>query len=138
MDGGIVETRNILNSQGEIIGELSLPEGASEDFWTEKLSVYLDPPSKSAKETIELSIKDGVKFGNLMLTEIKYDNIVSGITAEQTAEMIEANTQLIVMLISGQLKPSLDYFIAIVPNEVMTETRLSKYINLLKVHLRIS
>ena len=39
-----METRNILNYLGQVVGQLSLPEGTSEATWAERLAPYAIPP----------------------------------------------------------------------------------------------
>jgi hypothetical protein len=41
-----MESRNILNYLGDIIGVLELPSGTSEETWQKKLAVYALPPQK--------------------------------------------------------------------------------------------
>lgn len=39
--------RNILNHLGEVVGELELPDGTSEDVWSKKLAPYAATPAAS-------------------------------------------------------------------------------------------
>ena len=40
-----METRNILNYNGDVVGQLSLPIGTAEEVWQEKLAPYAAPPA---------------------------------------------------------------------------------------------
>lgn len=40
--------RNILNHLGQVIGELELPDGTSEEVWQKKLAPYASPPPSAA------------------------------------------------------------------------------------------
>jgi hypothetical protein len=39
-----METRDILNYLGEVVGTLELPDNTSEEVWAEKLALYAAPP----------------------------------------------------------------------------------------------
>lgn len=38
-----METRDVLNHEGEVVGTLSFPEGTDEAVWTEQLAGYAAP-----------------------------------------------------------------------------------------------
>lgn len=40
--------RNILNHLGQVIGELELPDGTSEEIWTKKLAPYAAAPASAS------------------------------------------------------------------------------------------
>ena len=42
-----MEKRNILDYQGNVVGELELPEGTSEQEWQKKLAVYAVAPNNT-------------------------------------------------------------------------------------------
>lgn len=48
-----MESRNILDNLGNIIGILELPEGTSETIWTEKLSEYSQVVVNSSKRVLD-------------------------------------------------------------------------------------
>lgn len=79
MDGYVMETRNILDSLANIIGSLSLPEGTSEEQWTQALANYnggvvalvgelIDTYSLNETSTTTTSSSTPSTIGSLSLT----------------------------------------------------------------------
>lgn len=54
MDDIVMEKRDIIDWQGNVIGELSFPEGTSEDAWQNALSPYLVPPEDQVARAWEI------------------------------------------------------------------------------------
>jgi hypothetical protein len=73
--------RDVLDWQGNKIGELSLPDGTSEEVWAEKLAAYAKPPSDPVTFSINWLIKERKQFAEEMMERFKNRNIISGINA---------------------------------------------------------
>lgn len=77
-------TRNILDYQGNIVGELTLPDGTSEQIWTEKLAPYAVNPNANAQSSyINFTIKHRKEYAEALLERFKARNLGLGINAMQ-------------------------------------------------------
>lgn len=64
-------TRDILNYQGTVIGQLELPDDTSEQVWTEKLSVYALPPAaQTIPDVTPRQIRQALVLGGISLATI--------------------------------------------------------------------
>lgn len=78
--------RDILNYQGNKIGELELPDNTPEDVWDKKLASFaVAPPSQEEVQAsyLEYSIIERKQFAEKMLENFKARNISQGINAVQ-------------------------------------------------------
>lgn len=67
-----LETRNILNFEGEVIGILELPCETSEDVWQEKLSKYNKPPeTKILKDITPRQIRQALLMSGVSIESIE-------------------------------------------------------------------
>lgn len=63
--------RNILNHLGQVIGELELPDGTSEEVWTKKLAPYaVAPASASLPEITPRQARQALILNGISLSEI--------------------------------------------------------------------
>lgn len=79
-------TRDILNHLGKKIGELELPDGTSEEVWTEKLSVYATPPPtqyEAQTSYLKHTIKARKAYAEDLLERLKQRNISQRINVSQ-------------------------------------------------------
>lgn len=82
-----METRNILNSQNQIVGTLTLPDGTAEEIWQEKLSAFAISSQEQAARNISISIKERKQYAEDLLERFKKKNISEGINALQAINM---------------------------------------------------
>lgn len=75
-----METRDILNSRGEVVGQMSLPDGTSEEVWQEKLSRYLTPDIPSPLEQAKQKVEEAKVFGKKISDDFIAENLLLGIT----------------------------------------------------------
>ena len=75
--------RNILDYQGNVIGELELPDGTPEDVWAEELAPYALTPPEQQVVVIEKTLQDRKEFCISLLEEFKTKNVIEGIGAPQ-------------------------------------------------------
>jgi hypothetical protein len=76
-----METRNIVNHAGEIIGQMSKPDGTSEQVWAEALAPYATAPVQpTLSEIIAGKVSDAIKFGTKLIIDAAVENIAMGIT----------------------------------------------------------
>lgn len=82
-----METRNILDYLGNIIGELSLPEDTSEEQWALALMAYSQPPV-SAQIITQNKIQNAINGFNTILIQYVASNVLSGITQQGKTQLI--------------------------------------------------
>ena len=64
--------RNILNHLGQVIGELELPDGTSEEVWAKKLAQYaLPPPAESIPSVTPRQIRQALVLTGISMTQIE-------------------------------------------------------------------
>jgi hypothetical protein len=104
-----METRDIIDYQGNVIGSLSLPEGTSEDTWTEKLIVYAQAPIQpTMEEIVGKKIVDAQTFGQALLKEFATENVLMGITeAGKTIQVTDYLHKLSHYIMTGSLYAAL-------------------------------
>jgi hypothetical protein len=73
-------TRDILNYLGEVVGQLELPDGTSEEVWAEKLAPYARSPEDQTQIKINWLIKDRKQFAEEMMERFKNRNINGGMS----------------------------------------------------------
>lgn len=95
-------TRNILNYQGTVIGQLTLDDDASEVDWANALAAYAQPPTPIQVIVVE-KIKDYKKTAADLIDSFKADNTLAGITVAQSAEMFDNYGDVLAMLREGAL-----------------------------------
>lgn len=84
-----METRDILDSDGNTIGSIDMPEGTSEEVWAEKLSHYsYTPPAQTTTDLINWKVADAVRFGAETIALFKRKNIESGITQADKTKVV--------------------------------------------------
>lgn len=79
--------RDILDYQGNKIGELELPDDTSEEVWQKKLSFYTQtPPSPQeiSDSRLQFTIEERIVWAKSMLQRFKKRNIGLGINAPQS------------------------------------------------------
>lgn len=72
-----METRNILNYLGDVIGQLELPDGTSEEIWAEKLAVYAVAPATPI-------------IADVTPRQIRQALILSGVSISQIDDALES------------------------------------------------
>jgi len=63
--------RNILNYLGDVIGELELPDGTSEEVWAAKLAVYATaPPAPPKPDLTPRQVRQALVLNGITLANI--------------------------------------------------------------------
>lgn len=129
--------RNILDYQGNIIGELSLPDDASETDWQHALSTYAQPPI-SVATNIGNIVLAARSFGTEIMAQFAAENVLMGLTDAQMDQCLTTLEPVLIAFASGSLKIAIRRMNAIVPDGViLTTARVKKYRNLIEDFLGI-
>lgn len=72
----MTDTRDILNSLGEKVGQLTLPAGTSDETWLEKLSAYSTPASVVIEPVSPRQIRQALYIA-AGLTDDFFENIIN-------------------------------------------------------------
>lgn len=81
-----METRNAVNGNGDVVGEITMPDDTPEDVWTYLLAAY-NPPAKPVFQQIYDRLIQYESAAPRLLREIKTSNTLAGITLAQSAQM---------------------------------------------------
>jgi len=127
-----METRNVLDKDGAIIGSMSMPDGTSEADWTAALTRY----SASAPGTPALSAQQAlVEAGHAILLNFAARNVFEGLSADVIGTAVAQLVPIQVLLVSGNLSAALTLVQALTPGPVLTsqliasfETQISNYL----------
>jgi hypothetical protein len=66
--------RNILDYQGNILGQLELPDDTPEEIWTQKLSPYAKPPpspEEQFRQALSRKVEDSRKLADAAIDEFQ-------------------------------------------------------------------
>src|ERR1700744_2478724 len=72
---------DILDSLGNIIGELELPDGTDPSVIAEKLAIYTyKNPTPTVKDIVSNAITNAATFGYELTVQFATENVIAGIT----------------------------------------------------------
>jgi hypothetical protein len=98
---------------------------------------YAQYTAPTPQQIVGAKIISAKEFGEILLNEIATDNVLAGVSTQDVQSLIINNLGLILMLKSGSLYTALATVSSYVPDTVMTQSRLNKYIAQLKTYLGI-
>lgn len=138
----VLETRNIIDSHGDVIGTLSLPEGTSEARWAAKLALYATAiPATTALQLSQMAVTANMNFGRNVIVMFASENKLMGITREQQTTIRQTMSDVVLGLLLGEIGSVIDSCKAIdvglYDGVFITATRLLKYVNLCESFLNI-
>lgn len=116
-------TRNILNADGQVVGQLTLPDGTSEPVWTEAQAPYSAPlpPAPSALDIAKQSIQDAMAFGQDLIAQFGALNVINGLSSVQVAQVAAKLASVQALLLSGSLKTARLAIQGIVVDDYITQ-----------------
>lgn len=132
------ETRDILDAEDNVVGQLTLPEGTSEDIWTEHMSRYLNTiPAPTIQDIVKQKILDAQIFGNKLIEDFTAENVLMGITqAGKTVAVTNYLHKLTHYIMTGSLYAAIDEMNIIIADEnkgdlspFVTNERIAGYKN---------
>lgn len=139
-----METRNILDKDGTIIGELSLPLGTSETVWTEKLGDYIvqDPQPLTLEEIVSKKVDEAVDFGKKLVDEFLKENVLLGITQLGLTNHVRKTLREVKDAVdTGSLYDAISEIVVIslddLDSNILTEERLLAFRNKIEIFLEI-
>lgn len=133
-----METRDILDFNGNIIGEISFPDNTPEIVWKGALSAYLQPPT-SPLDMVQQRITSAQDFGASLITEIAAENVLLGITTQQVTQLLAQNAVLIAALQTGSLYTAIQLIQQLPPDNLfITPDRVSRYVSMLQTYLGVA
>lgn len=113
-------SRNILNYQGTVIGQLTLPDDTPEEVWQKRLAEYAKAPKspeEAAAEYLSATISERQKIAASIMDRLKARNIADGIGIAQALWVhhrlralevsfmgLEVTIDLMNLVISGDLE----------------------------------
>lgn len=125
-------TRDILNSEGNVIGQAQFPEGTSEDTITRRLSSYLIP---DYYVDYKLSQAQDIKFAQDLLAKIGFDKVMTGSTPAEMAQSGIDFKDVLIQMISGNLRGALIAMKSISATSVLSLSDIMLYGNDIRSYL---
>jgi hypothetical protein len=124
-----METRNILNHLGQVIGQLQLPVGTSEQEWQRRLSPFAEAPAApTPHQQVITKIAAYKKECEQLMDYFKADNTLSGITAAQSAELFTNLMVVICALREGALPTAIYLAEQIPPFGFLTQEKKDEWL----------
>lgn len=111
-------TRDILDYQGNVIGQLTFPDETSEEVWIAALSVYALPPASNLPviQRVTSYIADARKFAISLADQFAAENSLLGIKQSgKTGAVMDYLHEMVHCILSGSLNEAIvviDKFIA--------------------------
>lgn len=98
-------TRDVLDYQGNVIGDLTLPDDTTEDQWTRALCIYaIAPPVKSPTAMAADAALLARNFGRDLITTLQAENMAMGLAASgKMLDVIQFGFNLLMYLNIGAL-----------------------------------
>jgi hypothetical protein len=150
--------RNILDYQGNIIGQLELPDGTSDEMWAEKLAPYAKAPPTPQEvqyKILDVTIQERKIFCDQLMAQFKKENILAGINVPQGLWMHQRvrawetnfpgtptmTVDILNMVVSGDVELATLALIYGTPDDMsqtyhwMSQARLNTLIGRLKAYL---
>lgn len=102
-------TRSIVDYQGSVIGELTLPDETTEDAWTKALCLYaIAPPVKSQAAVVAEAATASRNFGRDLITTLQAENVAMGLLISgKMLDVIQFSFNLLMYLNIGALPAAL-------------------------------
>lgn len=82
-----METRDIINHESQVIGQLELPKDTPEEVWEKKLAPYRAAPESAAILSLKMGIKQRREYAEDLIERFKFKNVSEGINAAQAMHM---------------------------------------------------
>lgn len=125
--------RDILDYNGNVVGQLELPDDTPEQVWQEKLAFFALPPKVATlEELVANKIEQYEKVAPELLRELKRDNTLAGITTQQSAQMFADYLDVIIMIREGAFPTALHTLQQKQPSGFVTQERLDGWIAKIK------
>jgi len=116
-----METKDVLNSNEEVIGTLTLPNTTTEEEWIQKLAEYINSYTPSPTEIAKAQIKQATEFGKELLLDFGAYLLVEE-TSLQDIQIISITLQNFqLFMLTGSLFSALAELQNISTNEVFTD-----------------
>lgn len=124
-----LESRNILNSQGNVLGHLSFPVGTDESIWTAKIAEYASTHTPTLDQIINTSLQAAIDFGIAMVDRFKKENVMMGITqAGKTHDVLKYLHFATHCMESGSLYGAIDELNILIADSSDAKTVLAPFV----------
>lgn len=116
-------TRDILDANGSVIGQIALPDDTSEAEWSARLAQYagIIPQAPDVLAAAKASILAAMDFGRELIAEFGALNVANGLNPSQVAGVAAKLSSVQALLMSGSLKTAKLSISAITPDSYVTQ-----------------
>ena len=134
-----METRDILNWRGDVVGHMSLPEGTAEEVWAYRLAPYAvaPAPTPALAEVVKGRILSAMDFGKDLIATYGTQNVLAGRTSSDIRTLILKLQTLQLLLMSGSLYSALAELQNIQPDSLVTQQDLDTFASRIRAYLGI-
>lgn len=129
-----LETRDILNSSGVVIGQLSLPITSTESEWANALAIYAQPPP-GMPEIVYDKISSYRRLAPNLLTELYRDNTLAGITVQQSDQMFDEYFDVLLRIKEGCFPTAIYRLQQKTPSGFVTQDMINSWIRKIQAYL---
>lgn len=125
----VMESRDVLDSHGNVLGQLSFPEGTSEDIWIEKIAEYAVSHTPTVTQIVDAAILSAIQFGTGLADQYKRENVFMGITqAGKTHDVLKYLHFAVHCMESGSLYGAIDEINILIADTSDTKAALSPFV----------
>lgn len=133
--------QNILDSNGNVIGTLELPDETEQEVWDSQMAIYsYEPPSITPAQIVSSAIQNAQQFGEQLMVQYATQNVLQGITqAGKTQAVANYLVNVSYYLDSGSLYAAINEINTLIADTSSTKTGLSPFItnNILYTYLNL-
>ncbi len=119
--------RNILDGNGDVIGQIELPDDTPEAVWEAKLTPYAGAPTMSDHDRVKAAVLKAQAFGHDLIVEFAVQNILNGLTASQIAALATKLAGVQALLSSGSLHTALLAIQSLTPDANLTQDTINDF-----------
>lgn len=87
--------RDILDYQGQVIGQLELPDDTTEEQWAIALAPYAAPPpspQEQVQQQLEITVQTGKEMAQRVIEKFKQSNLLAFIVQDLTQDQMIAKS----------------------------------------------
>jgi hypothetical protein len=126
-----METRNILDYQGNVIGQLSLPSGTSESIWSAALAPYAMPPL-APLDIVTDKLAYYQALAPATIRQMLATNTLAGITPAQSYQAMKDYGLILQMVRFGMFPTAIYALQNSAPSGFITQPMLDSWIAMLQ------
>jgi len=131
-----MESRNIINHLNQVVGQMQMPDGTSEEQWQAILAPYTIAPKQLTIQEIVLNKLAQYEItAEQLIRELKRDNTLAGITVQQSDQMFDDFADVLLRLREGAFPTAVYRLSQKAPSGFVTQQLIDAWVAKIKNYL---